>query len=204
MRVGTLALLLIVSATGESAARDESPDPIKVPEKVKKDLGERTIAILSGATRVEVFRLAKWSAKKPKPPSIGADKIQFPITATGKEKGKEFAAKVRALLFDEVTRTPSGASGLRGDVGFRLWKGKESVTVVVDFEGSQFLIVTRDAANTQDHVAFGGFLFNAKGEFDNGGLFARVKALAVEAFPDDKALKALKKVEVEFVDPLKP
>jgi hypothetical protein len=204
MRVGTLVLALIVCGTGESTARDESPEPAKIPEKVKKELGERTIAILSGATRVEVFRLAKWPAPKPKPPSVGSDKLLFSVTATGKEKGKAFAAKVRAVLFDEATRTLSGASGLRGDVAFRLWKGKESVTVVVDFEGSQFFVVARDAGGKETHLAFGGFLFNAKGEFDNGGLFARVKALAVEAFPDDKAIRALKKVEVDFVDPLKP
>jgi hypothetical protein len=178
--------------------------PTKVPEKVQKDLGERTIAVLSGATRVEVFRLEKQLGPKATPKTIGTDKLQWTITATGKEKDKEFAAKVRALLFDEATRTLSGASGFRGDVAFRLWKDKESVTVIIDFDGSQFLIVTRDAEGKELHTAFGGFLFDAKGEFDKGELFARVKALAVEAFPDDARLKGLKKVEVDFVDPLKP
>jgi hypothetical protein len=197
-----LAALVLVAPTRSAPKPAKVPE--KVPEKVKKDLGERTIAILSGATRVEVLRLAKWPAQKPKPPSVGADKLQWSITATGKEKGKPFATKVRALLLDEATRTLSGASGFRGDVAFRLWKEKESVTVVVDFEGSQFLVVARDVKGKQINTAFGGFLFNAKGAFDTGDLFARVKALAVEAFPEDAKIRALKKVEVDFVNPLKP
>jgi hypothetical protein len=204
MRVVLRSCCSVTVLLSLSAAVPADEPKTKVPEAVKKDLGERTVAILSGATRVEVFRLEKWPAQKPKAPSIGADKLQFSITATGKEKDKEFAAKVRAFVFDEATRTLSGASGIRGDVALRLWKEKESVTVAVDFEGSQFLIVARDAEGKELHIAFGGFLFDAKGEFDKGDLFARVKALAVEAFPDDAKLKGLKKVEVEFVDPLKP
>jgi hypothetical protein len=201
-----LALALLASGRSQPSAwaQDKRPEAVKVPEKVKKDLGERAVAILSGATKVEVFRLEKWPGQKATPKTLGADKLQWTITATGKQKDKEFAAKVQALLFDEVTRTPSGASGFRGDVAFRLWKEKESVTVVVDFEGSQFLVVTRDAEGKQIKTAVGGFLFNAKGEFDKGDLFARVKALAVKAFPDDKEIRALKKVEIDFVDPLKP
>jgi hypothetical protein len=209
MRVCTVpALMLALLAIGvgqpDARAQDKRTEAIQVPDEVKKDLGEGTIAIMSGATKVEVFRLEKWPAQKPNVPSIGIDNIQFSITATGKEKDKKFAAKVRALLFDVATRTLSGASGFRGDVAFRLWKDKESVTVIVDFEGSQFMVLVGDADGKQTCAAFGGFLFNAKGEFDKGDLFARVKALAVEAFPDDAKIKALKKVEVDSVDPLKP
>jgi hypothetical protein len=180
----------------DARAQDRRPEPVKVPAKVEKDLGARTVAILAGATKVETFRLEKWPKADPAGPAVGADKLLFPVTATGKEQGEAFAAKVRAVLFDEATRTPSGASGVRGDVAFRLHKGGETVTVVVDFEGSSLLVVTRDAAGKQAHVAFGGFLFDAAGDFDRGELFARVHGLATEAFPDDAALRALKKVEV--------
>src|SRR5262249_29114862 len=139
--------------------------PEKVPKAVKKALGEETIAILSGATRVEVFRLAKQPGKNATDKTLGADGTQWAFTATGKEKGKKFAAKVRSLLFDEATLQSSGASGARGSVAFRLWKEKKSVTVVVDFEGHQFLIVTRDARGKQVKSAWGGFLFDAKGQF---------------------------------------
>ncbi len=56
------------------------------------------------------------------------------------------------------------------------------------------------------HGTFSGFLFDAKGGVDKGPLFARVKELAVEAFPDDGVLKGLKRVRVEAVypPPVKP
>lgn len=193
MRVILLAYCCAAALSSQPASTTAEEPKSEIPDAVKKDLGEKTIAILSGATKVEAFRLEKL-------PTIGADKFQFEITATG----KEFAAKARAFLFDEATRTLSGASGFRGDVAFRLWKEKESVTVVVDFEGSQFLLATRDADGKETHVAFGGFLFDAKGGFDKGDLFARVHGLALDAFPEDAKLKELKKVEVETVDPLKP
>src|SRR5262249_6476060 len=125
IRVCTLpALVLAVIASGTSEpsawAQDKRPEAVKVTEKVRKDLGDRAVGILLDATRVEVFRLAKLPGEKLKPPSVGADKLQFSITAAGKEKGKEFAAKVRRFVFDEATRTLSGASGFRGDVAFRL------------------------------------------------------------------------------------
>lgn len=194
------ALVTALAVTGTSGpdarAQEKPPERVKVMAKVEKELGEKTIVILSGATKVETFRLEKRPTPNPAGKTIGADKFQFPVTETGKEQGKEFAAKVRAVVFNEVTRTLSGASGFRGDVAFRLHCGGETSTVVVDFEGSSFMIVTRDAAGKQVHVASGGFLFGPFGEFDRGPLFEQVKALAVEAFPDDAELRSLKRVEV--------
>ncbi len=214
MRVCTLftvVLAILGLGTGEPNARAEDDRPkevkveVKVPAKVVKDLGKEAVAILSGATKVEVFRLEKRPVQKPAKNTIGMDGLQFPITATGKEQDAKFAAKVRDVLFDEATRTKSGAGGVNGWVAFRLWKEKESVTVVVDFEGSSLFIASWDADGKQVKAAGGGFLFNAKGDFDDGKLFARVKALAVEAFPDDAELKALKKAEVDglFNPPIK-
>ena len=188
-----LAVLALGASVPDTRAGDKNPKEVEVPAKVQKDLGEKAIAILSGATKVEAFRLDKKILAMPGKNTIGADTLQFAITATGKEKDGKFAAKVRALLFDEATRTPSGAGGFRGDVAFRLTKEKESVTVIVDFEGSQFMVVPRDGEGMQTSIIYGGFLFDKKGNFDKGGLFARVKALAVEALPDDAAIKALKR-----------
>ena len=133
---------------------------------------------------------------KPDPPkTVGDDRQQWEIVETGKEKGKEFAAKVRALLFDEATSQPSGASGLpANEVAFLLWKDKESVTVLVDFSRHTLTVVTRDADGKQTNVATGGFILTAKGVLDKKGeLRARVVALAAEAFPDEEAFKATNK-----------
>jgi hypothetical protein len=199
MRVHTLlaSTLAVLTWAGEPNARaeDDPPREANVPAKVVQDLGKEAVAVLSGATRVEVFRLEK----RPVAPgqkaknTIGLDGLQFPIAATGKEQDAKFAAKVRGVLFDKATRRSSGAGGVSGWVAFRLWKEKESVTVVVDFEGSSLYIASRDAEGKQVKAAGGSFLFNAKGGFDDGKLFARVKALAVEAFPDDAEIKALKR-----------
>ncbi len=191
-----LIVVLVVLSTGGPDARsgDKQPKETKVPEKVMKHLGKDTVAILSGATKVEVFRLEKMLVQKPAKNTIGMNGLQWPIKTTGKELDAKFAAKVRNLLFDEATCQFSGAGGGRGWVAFRLWKEKESVTVVVDFEGSHLFVGTQDAKGKQvgDSVV-SGFLLDAEGDFDNGVLFGRVKALALEAFPEDAAIKALKR-----------
>jgi hypothetical protein len=192
-----VALMIVVASEPGAPSQEKSSGTDNVPKQVKEDLGEQTVAILSGATKVDVFRLDKKIALKATPKTIGADQLQFMITATGKERDKEFVAKVRAVLFDEATRELSGASGFRGDVAYRLWKEKESVTVIIDFQGSQFLVVPRDADGKEGKVAFGGFLLNPK-------LFKGVKELAVTAFPDDAKLKALKEVRVEGTDLFNP
>src|SRR5262249_12994445 len=106
----------------------------KQEDKVQKNLGEKTIEILKGATKVEVFRIEGGGGPQAKADTIGPDRRQYRIVATGKEQGKEFAAKVREFLFDEGTTIPSGVGGFsQGDVAFRLWKDKESVAVVLCF-----------------------------------------------------------------------
>jgi hypothetical protein len=199
MRIHTPSAVILVLAIlgwGEPHARaeDERPEAVKVPEEVAKHLGERTVAILSGADRAEAFRLEKQPAAKAGKDTIGPDGLQWPIKATNNKLDAKFAARVRDLLFDESTTIPSGAGGARGWVAFRLWKEKESVTVVVDFEGYHLYLVTRDAEGKQLSTAIGGFLFNAKTQdFDNGVLLGRIKALALEAFPKDADIKALGK-----------
>jgi hypothetical protein len=192
MRVlGLLALAFVLLTDGQAAPKPA--ESMKAPEKVKKDLGEKTIAILNGATRVEAFRL-NGLAKVPGTDALLAfDGQYWKISAAAKEKDSKFAARLREFLYDEGTRTLSGASGFpENAVAFRAWKGKESVTVLVDFKRFSFTVITRDAKGKQVKAASGGFLFSAKGKFDDGTLWSRIKGLAVEAFPDDKALRALK------------
>jgi hypothetical protein len=164
---------------------------VKVPAAVRNALGEKAVAILSGATKVEAFRLEKQPAATPGKDTIGMDGLQWRIKARGKDPGAGFAARVRDLLLDEAAVQPSGAGGARGWVALRLWKGKESVTVVIDFEGRHLYVTTRDGENKQVKAALGGFLLGAKGELDDGTLFGRVRALALEAFPEDAEIKAL-------------
>jgi hypothetical protein len=189
-------VLILLAATGEptAPARDKPADaPNKVPEKVKKAFGERTIDILSGATRVEVFQL-KAERVRETPATLGSNLFQWAIVATGKEKGAEFAARVRTFLLDGTAETFGWQPDLEhADVAFRLWKEKESVTVILHFESGDFLVVARGADGKQIRAVGGNCAYTAKREFDKGGkIFARMKALAVEAFPGDEKVKALK------------
>jgi hypothetical protein len=192
--VGIIVLGIIVQCQQPAGARPEGSKEAEASEKVKNKIGTRATEILSGATKVEVFRLDPKRVQVDPPKTIGDDRWQCKIVTTGKEQGKEFAAKVRALLFDEATTQPSGAGGPPVyTVAFRLWKDKESVTVLVDFSDHNLTTVTHNAEGKQTHSARGGFILNLNGHLDEeGALRARVVALALEAFPDDEDIKALK------------
>jgi hypothetical protein len=201
-----------VSKSEEKEPSKDTKEPDKVSEKLKKHFGQKTIDILSGATKVEVFQLEKEKAvRKTTPKTIGTDDERWIITNTGKEKDKEFAGKVRQFLIDEplrlidemiIKRWGALGSGVRADVAFQLWKEKESVTVIVDYDQCYCLIITRDAEGKQTKINGVGFRYNAKDEYDDGTLFARAKSLAVEAFPDDKKIKSLKQPEEDYFPPV--
>ena len=72
-----LILTLLGSETGapNAWAQDKRPEAAKVPEQVVKDLGAGAVAILSGATKVEVFRLEKQPVAKPGKGTIGLDEF---------------------------------------------------------------------------------------------------------------------------------
>ncbi len=105
-------------------------------------LGKKTKAILHGASKVEVFKLTK--NKKNNPPVFEAG-FKRGILAAGVPQGAKYATKVGAILTAPATRKPSGASGFGPELGFRFWKRKESVSVMVDLDGMQFYLVTKDA-----------------------------------------------------------
>jgi hypothetical protein len=78
-----ISLLLGLSVGGRVSAQDKNTGP---SEKLSKHLGEKTLAILKGADRVEVFRL------NPDRKAQGEKRCcNVLITATGKEQGKAFA-----------------------------------------------------------------------------------------------------------------
>jgi hypothetical protein len=153
--------------------------PAEVSAKVKEKLGERTVAILAGATKVEVFRIDPEQQKKDGDKDIGG----FIITATGKEQGKEFMAHLTPLLFDEKTYFSNRAYKCHDPgVAYRLWKDKESVEVLVCFRCRNLSVTAKDADGKVIHKAFGNF---------EDALFGPLAKVAKEALPDDKDIKAL-------------
>jgi hypothetical protein len=93
-------------------------------------MSRRGVAILKGATRVEVFRVSPNESKPRGIPLIGG----FPITAVGKERGQEFASRLSSILLGRGVTQNEKKCGLEPGVAFRLWKGDEALEVLVCFK----------------------------------------------------------------------
>jgi hypothetical protein len=148
------------------------------PEKVKKLLGEKGAAVVANATKVEVFRIDSRRTGKDDDKHIAG----YPITAKGKEQGKEFAAKVRKALFDVKTYTGDSARCYEPGVAFRIWNGKDALDVVVCFRCANFQIGLKGDKKDDDELDLFGF----------GPSLEPFLALAKEALPDDREIQALK------------
>jgi hypothetical protein len=153
--------------------------PVEASAKLKEKLGEKTVAILSGATRVEVFRIDKAQPKKEGDKEIGG----IAITATGKEQGKELVSRLTPLLFNDRTffSDPKYKCHDPG-VAYRLWKDKESVEVLLCFRCRNLSVTAKDADGKVIHKAFGNF---------EDAMFGPLAKVAKEALPEDKEIQAL-------------
>ncbi|MCE9530419.1 MAG: hypothetical protein K8T89_04700 [Planctomycetes bacterium] len=170
------ALLLILSLGGQVSAADKEARP---SEKVEKLLGEKTLAILKGADRVEVYRLNGDEDAK------GDKKFRrFVITAIGKEQGKVFAGKLAAVLTTDEAYFGEGAKCFEPGVGYRIWNGKESIEVAICF--GCFNLSIGDIGGE-----FGNF-GKSKTNKTFGTVFIQLAKLAKEAFPDDKEIQELR------------
>jgi hypothetical protein len=147
----------------------------------KAGLPEAALKILSGATRVECFRIDPRSSKQGEGKPDGKQLDGYPITTTGKERGADFAERLAAASKDEKSYGPSARCFFPG-VGFRAWNGKETVDVVICYQCSNFYVVARDANGKQlARSEMAGFQ-------DNAAAFVK---LAKNAFPDDSAIQNL-------------
>ena len=158
-----------------TANADEEP---KVPEKVKKLLTREGVALLETATHVEVFRI------KPRPgPGAGGGQIAgYPITAKGKEKGKEFAAELRKVLYEEKSWTGQAKRCFDPGVVFRIHGEKGSLDVIVCFACTNFRLNVNDNKGAPVVKTGGAF----------GPDIAPLLKLAKKAFPDDAEIQGLK------------
>ena len=164
--VGPLTLLSAIS-------RGADAQSIGLPEEARK--------IISGATRVECFRIDPRIAEKGGQERDAKFIDGYPITSTGKERGRDFAEKLAAALTDEKSYGGPARCFFPG-VGFRAWNGEESVDVIICYLCSNFYVVACDAdgkAVARSELA--GF---------QGNWTAFVE-LAKSAFPDDAAIQEL-------------
>jgi hypothetical protein len=163
-----LGALVLLAAGGGSVAEP----PVA---KVKARLGEKTIALLDGATKVEAFRIDGKARAGDK--AVAG----FRITGTGKEQGKPFAGRLGSGLQQEKTLFGKQARCFIPGVAFRAHKGDESVVVLVCFVCKNLRLVAIDARGVEQPPISGAF----------GPRLGPLLALAKEAFPKDKEIQAL-------------
>ncbi|KAF0242454.1 MAG: hypothetical protein FD180_3905 [Planctomycetota bacterium] len=174
------ALAALALAVGLAAwAEDEKP---KGPsDKVKAWMGgDRPVGIIAGVTRVECFRV---NPEKPRE-AMGKECGGYPIISTGKEQKREFGLKIAAIVFDEKTYDWEKAKKCEfaPGVGFRLWRDKDWVDVVLCFSCDEFEISTIPPGEKERKSAHEDF---------DASRAALVK-LCKEAFPEDKEILGLK------------
>ena len=96
------------------------------------DSGNRipSATTIRGPTRVEVFRVGS----TPADPSAGDTIGGYPILATGKEQGPDFAARLAKLLRSDGVTPNRKKCGLEPGVAFRLGTGDEEEEVLICFK----------------------------------------------------------------------
>ena len=172
MRTLTVLILFALVGVTPTPAADRPKNP-------KELLGEKALELLKGGTKVEVFRV-----DSDKPEAGDKAVAGYRITAVGKDRDKEFAKAVWEVAKSDGTYDFTSAKGciFRPGVAFRVWKGEESVVLVICFACDQMAIVTLDKD--------GKAVARAHAETDPGR--PALLKLAKTALPDDKEIQKLK------------
>jgi hypothetical protein len=151
--------------------------------KSRDFVGERAARVLAAPDRVEAYRVSGVRGYSPTsaPAERPAGMAGYPITATGRNQSKDFGARLGAVLLDDKTYEWNMAKGCMFDPGvaFRLWKGEESVVVLICFKCDEVGIAPDDSVK------------GLRIKDADPGILA-LRRLAQEAFPDDVEIQQLK------------
>jgi hypothetical protein len=143
-------------------------------------LDRRTRDSLRGATRVEVFRIDGMTDpfEKARPEEKRID--GYSVIAQGKDRGKEFGARLADLLDDRGTYSDAYAKCYQPGVAFRAWKGEEAADILICF--------------MCDNLYYGPPTDRARenASFLGSPRRAAILRLAKEALPDDAEIQALR------------
>lgn len=142
----------------------------------------RALGILAGATKVEVFRIdGRFDSSKSTPIKPGDPTVDgYAILVRGADQDHEFAAKLADILSDNKTYTNIFANCFWPGVAFRVWRGEESVDVLIRFRCDNFYIGPPTDKQVMENASFR--------DSPNTGRLIR---LAKEAFPNDAEVQAL-------------
>jgi hypothetical protein len=152
-------------------------------KRLREVFSDRGIASLGGASRVEAFRIVD-TAWHPRPQDPIGEMEGYPITSIGQAQGSDFASGMATYLLDGKLYFYHPDCIDDPGVAFRLWKGKESVTLLVCYQCEYLEVIVRDGSGRPIHRA--GTFFR-----DFSGAPDLMRRLAKEAFPDDREIQAL-------------
>jgi RNA polymerase sigma factor (sigma-70 family) len=178
---------------------EKEPGIKEPPRKLRERLGRDTVAILRGATRVEVFRVdakdylppGKGDPGKAEPGKAEPGKAKrfggYAVTGVGPAQGRPFAAKAARVLLDGGNFELERAKGclFQPGVGLRFWKGEQAAELLLCFGCSELLVVAPDPKAQGVKIPYADF----------GPGRPAVVRLVQEALPGDKVIGALKEKE---------
>jgi hypothetical protein len=154
-----------------------------VSKRLRHVFGDLGLSTMKDATRVETFRIIDPSRHE-SPKDLVGEIERFPIIAKGEIQGKEFAVKMSTYLLDGKLYFFSPDCIEDYGVAYRLWKGSDSVSLIVCYECYNIQVFVRDAEGRLVHE--GGSSFR-----DAFGGPDVMRELAKLAFPSDAAIQAL-------------
>lgn len=179
-----MAALACASAAMLLRPCSAAPKQVPVGILAKAELGPQAVSILSGATRVEAFRIdssrdnAQDSAKASSNPTI----LGYKITATGKEQGAVFASRLASVLLDD--RAYQGIGDLcmfQPAIALRAWHGQEYINIVICLHCGDIVLDAIDASGKTVSETFPRFYTIAP----------QLTPLLKEAFPEDRLIQGL-------------
>lgn len=138
--------------------------------------------VLTGATRVEVYRIDGGSTEAmPRAAGPGDAVVDgFVVLARGKDQGPVFAARLADVLLSGRTYTDRFVKCYAPGVAFRFYRGEERADAVVCFACGNLYLGPPSGGRVSENATFSG-----------SPAAGRLVRLAKEALPDDKDIQAL-------------
>lgn len=134
-------------------------------------------SILRDAKRAEVFRVGPEPVANATGGVIGG----YPILATGKEQGANYAARLSKVLRSGGVTQNRKKCGLQPGVAYRLWNDDRAVEVLVCFKCDVLWPHVVGSSDKDTHYEWQDF----------DPVRGKLVALAKEAFPDDAEIQSL-------------
>lgn len=163
-----------------------------VARRLRQVVGDRGISVLRDATRVEAFRIADtddldYAFGRHKDVRSDLGKIDgYTITSRGEEIGRGFAERLSGYLLEGKHYFISLDCLPDPGVAFRVWRGRESVSLIICYECDYLKVFVHDERGSNVHRGSSYF----KDAFVESEVLVD---LAREAFPDDEQIQALRR-----------